>query len=95
MRRLRGTPVDVFGWAHVRRVERELVTEYIDALDALVAAVQAAPVTDDVLAEARAIASLPDKVRGYEHLKLERAAAYRDELSRRLRAFTGDRAAAL
>jgi hypothetical protein len=35
-----------------------------------------------------AIASLPDRVRGYEHLKLERADAYRLELADRLAAFT-------
>ncbi|MEN9821907.1 MAG: hypothetical protein RLZ04_333, partial [Actinomycetota bacterium] len=32
--------------------------------------------------------SLPDKVRGYEHLKLERAEAYRTELARRVAAFS-------
>jgi hypothetical protein len=39
------------------------------------------------VAQAVAIASLPDRVRGYEHLKLERAGAYRDELARMLAAF--------
>ena len=85
MRRLRGTPLDVFGWANVRRVERAMVPEYIAAIDAILPMV-----TDGNLAEAVAIASLPDKVRGYEHLKMERAGAYRAELARRLGAFTGD-----
>ncbi len=83
MRRLRGTPLDVFGWAKVRRVERAMVPEYIAAVDALVA-----HVTDANRSEAVAIASLPDTVRGYEHLKLERAAAYRKELAARLDRFT-------
>ena len=34
------------------------------------------------------IAELPDQVRGYEELKQRRAAAYRDELARRVDAFT-------
>ncbi len=83
MRRLRGTPFDVFGWAHVRRVERAMVPEYVDAVDVLLTGL-----TDDHVAEAVAIASLPDRVRGYEDLKLERAEAYRDELAARLARFT-------
>ncbi len=34
------------------------------------------------------IAGLADQVRGYEHLKVQRATAYRAELSRRLAAFS-------
>jgi indolepyruvate ferredoxin oxidoreductase len=83
MRRLRGTPIDVFGWAAVRRVEREMVPEYIDAVDTLLAHLR-----DDNAGEAVAIADLPDRVRGYEHLKMERAEAYRLELAVRLSAFT-------
>ncbi len=89
MRRLRGTPFDVFGWAHVRRVEQAMVPEYIAAVDALLA-----HVTEANLTEAIAIAALPDRVRGYEHLKLERAAAYREELSRRVADFIGQPVAA-
>jgi indolepyruvate ferredoxin oxidoreductase len=84
MRRVRGTPFDVFGWAHVRRVEREMIPEYIDAIDALLPHVNA-----DTLPEIVSIAALPDRVRGYEHLKMERATAYRAELARRLAALTG------
>ena len=84
MRRVRGTPLDFFGWAHVRHVEREMIPEYIAAIDALLPLL-----TADNAAEVVAIAELPDKVRGYEHLKLERATAYREELSRRLAALTG------
>ena len=86
LRHLRGTPFDVFGWATVRRVERAMVPEYIAAIDALLP-----HVTAENLAEAVAIATLPDKVRGYEHLKLERAAAFRQELAARTTAFTSVR----
>ncbi len=89
MRRVRGHWFDVFGWAHVRRVERAMIPEYMAAIGSLLS-----HVTQHNLVEAVAIASLPDKVRGYEHLKLERADAYRDELSRRLLAFTGNLATA-
>ena len=89
MRRARGRWFDAFGWAHVRRVERAMIPEYIEAIQSLLT-----KVTDGNLDEAVAIASLPDRVRGYEHLKLERAQVYRAELSGRLRAFTGDLATA-
>ncbi len=82
MKRLRGTALDPFGYAEVRKLERAMVPEYIDAIDALLAALTSANT-----AEAVAIASLPDKVRGYEHLKLERAEAYRVELAARLADF--------
>jgi len=88
MRRVRGTPLDVFGWAHVRHVEREMIPEYITAIDALLAVT-----TPENVAEVVAIASLPDKVRGYEHLKMERATVYRAELARRLSALTDERVA--
>ena len=88
MRRVRGTPLDVFGWAHVRHVERAMSPEYIAAIDAMLPVI-----TTQNLAEVVAIAELPDSVRGYEHLKMERATAYRAELARRLSALTDDRVA--
>jgi indolepyruvate ferredoxin oxidoreductase len=88
MRRLRGTPFDVFGWAGVRRLERTMVGEYIDAVGTLLDRLGASTPDAGRLDEAVAIASLPDSVRGYEHLKVERAAAYRHELAARLEAFS-------
>jgi len=82
MRRLRGTPLDIFGWARVRRVERAMVPEYVASVRAMLPHIDATN-----LAQAVAIASLPDQVRGYENLKLERASTYRAELARRLAAF--------
>ena len=92
MRRLRGHWFDAFGWAAVRRVERAMIPEYTAAIGSLLSHLTGDNLTDDNLTEAVAIASLPDRVRGYEHLKLERAGAYRDELSRRVLAFTGNQA---
>ena len=61
-----------------------MVAEYIAAADRLVEHVD-----DGNLADVLAIAELPQQVRGYEQLKLDRASAYRDELRRRLAALEG------
>jgi len=76
---LRSTLADPFRWAGVRRVERAMIPEYVDAVDRL-----GTRLTLDTLDDAVEIASLPDQVRGYEDLKLRRAAAYRSELRRRV-----------
>jgi len=78
-KRVRGTRLDPFGYAKVRRLERRLIAEYEAAVDRLLNGLQPA-----TLADAIAIAGLPDGVRGYEHIKLSRAAAYEVELTRRL-----------
>jgi indolepyruvate ferredoxin oxidoreductase len=82
MKKLRGTQLDPFGRAEVRRVERDMIPEYERALEVIVG--RLTPANHH---EAVAIASLPDQVRGYEHIKLRRAAAYRAELAERLRDF--------
>jgi indolepyruvate ferredoxin oxidoreductase len=72
-RRLRGTPLDPFGRAEVRRVERALVGEYQalvrEALDRL------RPGTADAVAE---LAALPDVIRGYEGIKLRSVSTFRE-----------------
>lgn len=78
-KRLRGTLADPFRWAEVRRVERAMIPEYVDAVDRL-----CAHLTAERLLEATAVAELPDRVRGYESLKLRRAGEYRAELAARL-----------
>jgi indolepyruvate ferredoxin oxidoreductase len=76
MRALRGTSLDPFGHTEVRRVERELVGEYSDAVRSLLR--DLAPERHDLAVE---IASLPDMVRGYEQIKLDNVAAYRSRLA--------------
>lgn len=79
-KRLRGTVADPFRWAEVRVIERDMIPEYIEAVERLGRSL------DKVGIEAAVeIASLPDQVRGYEDLKLRRARAYRAELAERLR----------
>jgi indolepyruvate ferredoxin oxidoreductase len=82
MRRLRGTALDVFGRAPVRRVERELIGEYRRLVETALA--RLTPETHDVAA---ALAALPDEVRGFEEIKLgnvERFRARAAELIARL-----------
>ncbi|WP_448850783.1 indolepyruvate ferredoxin oxidoreductase family protein [Corynebacterium sp. 335C] len=81
MKGLRGTPLDVFGRAHVRRVDREVLAEYraalLDAADGLDA---------EGLPRALEIAGLADGVRGYEDVRLRTIGAFRSRLAE----LTGD-----
>jgi indolepyruvate ferredoxin oxidoreductase len=76
MKVLRHTPFDPFGRTRVRRLERQLVAEYRSAVDVLLA-----NLSPDNLEECVRIAGLPDEVRGYEDIKLARAARYREQLA--------------
>ena len=80
LRRLRGTPFDVFGHSHLRRVERELVTEYRAAMEKALS--RLCPNNRHLVTR---IAALPDRIRGYERLKLDNVARYRLELQSLLR----------
>jgi indolepyruvate ferredoxin oxidoreductase len=73
MKGLRGTALDPFGYAEVRRVERALVGEYRQIVET--ALVRLSPVTHGA---AVTLAELPDEIRGYEHIKLEGVARFRD-----------------
>ncbi len=68
---LRGTALDPFGHAHVRKVERALHRHFVEQVHAL---------TDELtpanLARAIEVATAPDLVRGYEHVKLRNVRAY-------------------
>ena len=81
-KRVRGTVADPFRWAGVRKLERAMIPEYEDAVRLL-----STRLTAGNLPEAVEIAALPDQVRGYEHIKLDRAARYRTELATRLASF--------
>ncbi|WP_020417249.1 indolepyruvate ferredoxin oxidoreductase family protein [Amycolatopsis sp. ATCC 39116] len=89
-RRLRGTRFDLFGYARVRRVEGQLITEYRDAISK---ALRVAEANEPALLE---LAELPDVVRGYEDIKLANVAVYRQrqaELAEALDLAPSDRAA--
>ncbi len=74
MRRLRGTKLDPFGKAEVRRVERALIGEYTELVRC--AASKLSPATLDTCV---AIAELPDVIRGYEDIKLRNVERYREQ----------------
>ncbi|HKP20692.1 MAG TPA: DUF6537 domain-containing protein, partial [Thermoleophilaceae bacterium] len=84
MRRLRGTKLDPFGMAKVRRVERELIAEYESLVDEALSLLT--PETHDTALE---LLELPDVIRGYEEIKLRNVVLYRkraDAILKRLRA---------
>lgn len=64
LKRLRGTPLDPFGKTHERRQERALIRDYISMLDEF-----AQSLTQAQLATAIKLASLPDDIRGFGHIK--------------------------
>jgi indolepyruvate ferredoxin oxidoreductase len=61
---LRGTPLDVFGYTAERKMERALIGQYRDTIEALLP-----KLTADKLAQAVAIASIPEEIRGFGHVK--------------------------
>jgi indolepyruvate ferredoxin oxidoreductase len=75
MKTLRGTWIDPFGFAEVRRVERQLPGEYRALVDkALVG------LSPERYERAVKLASLPDVIRGYEDIKLRNVQRFRDEV---------------
>ena len=77
-RRLRGTPLDPFGYTAERRAERRLRDEYLALIDELVSSLTAQNLTTAI-----SLASLPDQIRGFGHVKartIEAADARRYQL---------------
>ncbi|MDQ6527381.1 indolepyruvate ferredoxin oxidoreductase family protein [Nocardioides sp. LHD-245] len=82
LRFLRGTRLDPFGYAEVRRVERSLIEEYTQTVTTVLAGLD-----DTNMAAAVAITDLPDHVRGYEHVKLANVERYRERSAALLAAY--------
>ncbi len=61
---VRGTALDVFGYTAERKMERALIKEYHATVGGLLAKLNA-----DNLSQAVAIASIPEDIRGYGHVK--------------------------
>jgi indolepyruvate ferredoxin oxidoreductase len=83
-RRLRGSVLDPFGRTEERRTERRLIREYEDLIEELMAAL-----TPENHRLAIELASLPEHIRGFGHVKqrhLAEFAAQRDALLARFRA---------
>jgi indolepyruvate ferredoxin oxidoreductase len=64
LRSLRGTWADPFGYTSERKTERRLVEEYLDLLDEIGGVLM--PANHAIAVE---LASLPDEIRGYGHVK--------------------------
>ena len=78
----RGGALDFFGKSEERQTERALIEEYIAQLDQIVAKLNA-----DNHAAAVALASVPDEIRGYGHVKEKSLAAAKRLHDERLQAF--------
>ena len=64
LRGLRGTPFDLFGYSAERKTERRLILEYENTIDNLIDGL-----CSDNHAIAVEIASLPEKLSGFGHVK--------------------------
>jgi indolepyruvate ferredoxin oxidoreductase len=75
---LRGTAFDVFGYTDERKTERALIREYEETVERLLSGLSA-----ENHASAIQIASIPEEIRGYGHIKAKSIVAARkkrDEL---------------
>jgi indolepyruvate ferredoxin oxidoreductase len=82
MRFLRGTRLDIFGYSAERREERALIGDYEALCAELIAGLT--PANHET---AVALAALPEKIRGYGHVKARHLAAVRPEWRRLLEAW--------
>jgi indolepyruvate ferredoxin oxidoreductase len=82
LRFLRGTRFDIFGYSAERREERALIADYEALCAELIAGLT--PANHET---AVALASLPEKIRGYGHVKTRHLAAVRPEWRRLLDAW--------
>ncbi|MTV38905.1 indolepyruvate ferredoxin oxidoreductase family protein [Duganella radicis] len=74
---LRGTAFDIFGYTEERKMERALIVEYREMVASLLARLNA-----DNHATAVDLAALPEKVRGFGHVKEKAVATFRTEKAR-------------
>ncbi|HJV79989.1 indolepyruvate ferredoxin oxidoreductase family protein [Noviherbaspirillum sp.] len=64
LRPLRGTPLDIFGYTQERKAERQLIAQYFALVEEL-----ATTLTEHNFDMALKLASLPDQIRGFGHVK--------------------------
>ncbi len=70
---LRGTWLDPFGWTAERKMERRLIEDYCTTLETIAAGLNA-----DNHAMAVQLASLPESIRGYGHVKAQNIVEAKD-----------------
>jgi indolepyruvate ferredoxin oxidoreductase len=82
LKTLRGGPFDLFGYARVRREERQLIAWYRQTIEQLLPHLE-----DNNHALAVVIANAPDAIRGYEDIKLRRIAETKEVVAKHLARF--------
>jgi indolepyruvate ferredoxin oxidoreductase len=70
LKRLRGTALDIFGHTAERKAERKLIADYEAMLDEVLA-----KLTSDNHHVAVGLAAIPEKIRGFGHIKMRHLAA--------------------
>ncbi|MFG1430994.1 indolepyruvate ferredoxin oxidoreductase family protein [Xanthobacter sp. V2C-8] len=85
---LRATPLDIFGYSAERRMERALIADYERLMDEVLARLDR-----DNHALATALASIPEKIRGYGPVKARHLAAAKAEEAELLARFRAPPAA--
>ncbi len=81
---LRGGTFDIFGYTEERKMERALITEFRGVIAELLAGLSAANHEQAV-----AIANLPEKIRGFGHVKEKAVAEYQVNRAKLMAAFKG------
>ena len=71
---LRGTPLDIFGYTEERRTERALIRDYEAMLDEVLE-----KLTPENHAIAVGLAAIPEKIRGFGHVKMRNLASAKAE----------------
>jgi indolepyruvate ferredoxin oxidoreductase len=79
---LRGSAFDIFGYTEERKTERALIAQYKDTIAALLPRLKA-----DNLSKAVAIASIPEEIRGFGHVKERHLKAAKDKEASLLKEF--------
>jgi indolepyruvate ferredoxin oxidoreductase len=76
-KKLRGSWLDVFSYSSERKMERQLIREYRQAIQSMLDQLD-----DGNFARALELAELPQMIRGFGHVKQANVKAYREQLER-------------
>ncbi|MGY6708770.1 MAG: indolepyruvate ferredoxin oxidoreductase family protein [Rhizobiaceae bacterium] len=90
LKRLRGTPLDIFGYSAERRMERALLAQYEDDLELV-----ASRLSPGRAEAAAALLSVPALIRGFGHVKQANAERAKGERQRLLERLNSERDAVL
>lgn len=84
-RRLRGTPFDIFGYSHDRKVERKVLAEYLRILETI-----KSNLSEEKMPVVLELAKLPESVRGYGPVKDAAVAELESKREELLEALTSE-----